>query len=172
MNANDYDSPGDNKAAVYITQAEYDARGTVVIRCCEHDSDCAVHNAPFMPIGPCDCSISEPVSEGAAVITDEVVAWRWRDNIRPGLTWFLTDSADWAKQLGELRDNDVEPLYRRIEAVEPSSRRCERRAGLSLVRQTLSLFRSAINCGESWSATCEKCYQEALDELEKAEVLI
>jgi hypothetical protein len=26
-------------------------------RCCEHDSDCAVHNAPALPVGPCDCSV-------------------------------------------------------------------------------------------------------------------
>jgi hypothetical protein len=24
-------------------------------RCCGHDSDCAVHNMPAMPNGPCDC---------------------------------------------------------------------------------------------------------------------
>lgn len=23
--------------------------------CCIHDSDCAVHNAPALPVGPCDC---------------------------------------------------------------------------------------------------------------------
>lgn len=23
--------------------------------CCEHASDCAVHNAPALPVGPCDC---------------------------------------------------------------------------------------------------------------------
>ncbi|MDX4958015.1 hypothetical protein [Delftia acidovorans] len=23
---------------------------------CSHDSDCAVHNEPAMPAGPCDCS--------------------------------------------------------------------------------------------------------------------
>ena len=23
-----------------------------------HDSDCAVHNAPAMPVGPCDCGVS------------------------------------------------------------------------------------------------------------------
>jgi hypothetical protein len=23
--------------------------------CCHHASDCAVHNAPALPVGPCDC---------------------------------------------------------------------------------------------------------------------
>lgn len=23
-----------------------------------HDSDCALHNAPALPVGPCDCSVS------------------------------------------------------------------------------------------------------------------
>jgi hypothetical protein len=33
--------------------------------CCEHDSDCAVHNAPAYPVGPCDCSVAqaEPAKE-------------------------------------------------------------------------------------------------------------
>jgi hypothetical protein len=25
--------------------------------CCGHDSDCAVHNAPALPVGPCDCKV-------------------------------------------------------------------------------------------------------------------
>ena len=27
-------------------------------RCCYHDSDCAVHNMPAYPAGPCDCSLA------------------------------------------------------------------------------------------------------------------
>jgi hypothetical protein len=27
-------------------------------RCCYHDSDCAVHNMPSYPAGPCDCSLA------------------------------------------------------------------------------------------------------------------
>ena len=27
----------------------------------QHDSDCSLHNAPALPIGPCDCSVSKPV---------------------------------------------------------------------------------------------------------------
>ena len=27
-------------------------------RCCAHDSDCAVHNMPAYPAGPCDCSLN------------------------------------------------------------------------------------------------------------------
>jgi hypothetical protein len=26
---------------------------------CEHASDCAVHNGPAYPAGPCDCGVSE-----------------------------------------------------------------------------------------------------------------
>jgi hypothetical protein len=39
----------------------------------KHDSDCAVHNAPALPIGPCDCSMTTahtpdtPVSQLALV---------------------------------------------------------------------------------------------------------
>lgn len=32
-------------------------------RCCDHDSDCAIHNGDALPVGPCDCSqtfISSP----------------------------------------------------------------------------------------------------------------
>ena len=32
-------------------------------RCCDHDSDCSVHNGNALPVGPCDCSqtfISSP----------------------------------------------------------------------------------------------------------------
>jgi hypothetical protein len=25
-----------------------------------HDSDCALHNAPALPVGPCDCSVKTP----------------------------------------------------------------------------------------------------------------
>lgn len=27
--------------------------------CCGHASDCAVHNAPALPVGPCDCGAKE-----------------------------------------------------------------------------------------------------------------
>lgn len=27
-----------------------------VARCCQHDSDCAVHNMPAYPVEPCDCT--------------------------------------------------------------------------------------------------------------------
>ena len=26
-------------------------------RCCLHDSDCKVHNAPALPVGRCDCGV-------------------------------------------------------------------------------------------------------------------
>ena len=32
----------------------------VQISCCGHDSDCAIHNAPAMPVGECDCSQKAP----------------------------------------------------------------------------------------------------------------
>jgi hypothetical protein len=35
----------------------------------KHDSDCAVHNAPALPIGPCDCSMT------TAHTPDTPVAW-------------------------------------------------------------------------------------------------
>ena len=38
-------------------------------RCCEHDSDCAVHNAPALPVGPCDCTLSEkPAQDQVAAV--------------------------------------------------------------------------------------------------------
>ena len=38
---------------------------------CKHDSDCAIHNAPALPVGPCDCSLSE-----ASYSMDEIIhAW-------------------------------------------------------------------------------------------------
>jgi len=40
-----------------------------------------------------------------------LLAARWRDNVRPGLAWFLTDSADYAKQLRLTNDHDVESLF-------------------------------------------------------------
>lgn len=33
----------------------------------EHWSDCAVHNAPALPAGPCDCGGYEPDYDGFAV---------------------------------------------------------------------------------------------------------
>ena len=39
-----------------------DLRNPIHIRetsCCGHNSDCAVHNAPALPIGPCDCERAE-----------------------------------------------------------------------------------------------------------------
>ena len=29
-------------------------------RCCDHDSDCAIHNGDALPVGPCDCSLAAP----------------------------------------------------------------------------------------------------------------
>jgi hypothetical protein len=34
------------------------ALAPVAERCCYHDSDCAVHNMPAYPAGPCDCSLA------------------------------------------------------------------------------------------------------------------
>jgi hypothetical protein len=49
--------------------------------------------------------------ERAGVDGAAPVAFRWRDNVRPGLAWFLTDSADYAKQLRLTNDHDVESLF-------------------------------------------------------------
>lgn len=40
--------------------------------CCAHDSDCAVHNAPALPVGPCDCSLAnaEPQAQAEPVAFD------------------------------------------------------------------------------------------------------
>jgi len=41
-------------------------------RCCYHDSDCAVHNMPAYPAGPCDCSLAslaQPAQEPVAWMT-------------------------------------------------------------------------------------------------------
>ena len=35
---------------------EYTAPQPAQERCCYHDSDCAVHNMPAYPAGPCDCT--------------------------------------------------------------------------------------------------------------------
>lgn len=32
---------------------------TIKGRCCNHDSDCAVHNEPAFPAGECDCTLSQ-----------------------------------------------------------------------------------------------------------------
>lgn len=35
----------------------YELRSKLALKgCCGHDSDCAVHNEPAYPVGPCDCS--------------------------------------------------------------------------------------------------------------------
>jgi hypothetical protein len=42
-------------------------------RCCGHASDCAVHNAPALPVAPCDCGYAENVNEEMLDTADE--AW-------------------------------------------------------------------------------------------------
>ena len=61
------DPIGPRKVLVdFITEAER-ATQPAQDRCCEHDSDCAIHNAPAYPVGPCDCTLSEkPVQEPVA----------------------------------------------------------------------------------------------------------
>lgn len=36
-------------------------------RCCKHSSDCAVHNAPALDVGPCDCGAFKSKTKKAAV---------------------------------------------------------------------------------------------------------
>jgi hypothetical protein len=38
-------------------------RARLATDCCGHASDCAVHNMPAMPNGPCDCGASPPARE-------------------------------------------------------------------------------------------------------------
>lgn len=39
-----------------------------------HDSDCAVHNAPALPVGPCDCrapiALNERDEQGRLIVRD------------------------------------------------------------------------------------------------------
>ena len=41
-------------------------------RCCPHDSDCAVHNMPAYPAGPCDCSYSNTFNLPSSSLVHEV----------------------------------------------------------------------------------------------------
>lgn len=51
-------------------------------RCCEHDSDCAVHNAPALPVGPCDCTLSEkPAQEQVAAVRAVPEVKEWIDRV-------------------------------------------------------------------------------------------
>ena len=37
--------------------------------CCNHDSDCAVHNGDALPVGPCNCSQTFISSPNLGIVT-------------------------------------------------------------------------------------------------------
>ena len=69
--------------------------------CCSHDSDCAVHNAPAIPVGPCDCGETlkklisasamlrclpeNPGYNGSALFIDDTEAARIEKDIDEGV---------------------------------------------------------------------------------------
>jgi hypothetical protein len=52
-------------------------------RCCYHDSDCAMHNMPAYPAGPCDCSLAaqpplpvqEPIADVRGLLAARLTCW-------------------------------------------------------------------------------------------------
>lgn len=131
-----------NVRAVHIRHCPSPAPVTGQPRCCEHDSDCAVHNAPALPVGPCDCSLSEPVT-GEKVASDKITfdnpsypAWLASHNTaqvtvsKPAhagamaevpSAWLITHlegtscstSEKHAKSYAEFCHGDVEPLFKK-----------------------------------------------------------
>lgn len=64
-------------------------------RCCYHDSDCAVHNMPAYPAGPCDCglaSLAQPAQEPGAIAlnTGTKQGVKWLKNVEHGLSLYTT----------------------------------------------------------------------------------
>lgn len=65
-------------------------------RCCDHDSDCAVHNAPAYPVGPCDCTLSEKPAQ------DQVAAVRAvPDNINQFIYKLINEHFNYGTVYGE-----------------------------------------------------------------------
>jgi hypothetical protein len=67
---------------------EASAPAPVAQSCCDHASDCAVHNAPALPVGPCDCGVTTAlVLTPAQAHADE-------------LLWSLKGAANYIDKLG------------------------------------------------------------------------
>lgn len=58
---------------VHVAEQSDELKDTTVARCeahahsvrvspRQHDSDCAVHNGPALPVGPCNCKLAEATS--------------------------------------------------------------------------------------------------------------
>lgn len=64
-------------AAGHVSQSKVDyARGLMqpqASKAEQHDSDCAKHNAPAYPPGPCDCSLSKAAPEGWRLVPVEPI---------------------------------------------------------------------------------------------------
>ena len=58
-----------------------------------------------------DAAWKSGYESGKAQVGEDVVAWRYSDNVRPGLPWHLTNDPDVARSLIYLGGHDVEPLY-------------------------------------------------------------
>jgi hypothetical protein len=76
-----------------------------------HASDCAVHNAPALPTGPCDCQASE-ITELQAEIERLTVL----------LASQVAPSAPDAQQAGELPAGDEKAIARKYEVDEETVR--------------------------------------------------
>lgn len=74
-------------------------------RCCNHDSDCAVHNMPAYPTGPCDCSLATValVSICKSDVSKALLYFGEDEQIRPlGVVGDITTRAAIATQGGKV----------------------------------------------------------------------
>jgi hypothetical protein len=84
-----------------LQKAQQPAEAKPVARCCEHDSDCAVHNMPAYPAGPCDCSAKTTawVSVKTGGVSAAVLYFDIDEPIRPlGVIGDATTRAAMAKE--------------------------------------------------------------------------
>jgi len=51
-------------------------------RCCYHDSDCAVHNMPAYPAGPCDCSLASLAQPAQEPVIGTKISQELADNVQ------------------------------------------------------------------------------------------
>ena len=66
----------------------------------QHDSDCLLHNAPALPIGPCDCSVSKPVQAEAPTASNSERPW-----VKYNPLTATYDTPDGTKIAQEVADN-------------------------------------------------------------------
>jgi len=111
-----------------------------------HWSDCAVHNGPAYPAGPCDCGVAQPAQEP--------VAWQCREH--GDIEWLECSKESYGT-------NPQRWVYRKLYTAPPAAQPAQEPEMLTIVYQSgYHDGKKAALAGREWNF-CERCGKRTKD---------